>query len=184
MIKKISIGVIALAFFFSLARVSLAIPLINPDVVKKPNLNPAVLEAAKKIICEKRQGKIEEKIAKFEGNKVKHMEAYNNLQDRLEKLSDKLSAKGYNITILDADISVLEGKITQFETDFKAALTKMEEAKDYVCNNHTAVENKNEMKAARDLIKKVRQDSVEIRNYYKSTIRPYIVAIKKQTPNQ
>jgi chromosome segregation ATPase len=184
MIKKILIGTVVLVFFFSLTKVSLAIPLINPDIVKKSNLNPAVFEAAKKIICEKRQGKIEEKIAKFEGNKVKHMEACNNLQNRLEKLSDNLSAKGYDIADLDADIFVLEEKITQFETDFKIALSKVEEAKDYICNNHSAVENKNEMKAARDLIKKVRQDSVEIRSYYKNTIRPDIVTIKKQTPNQ
>jgi len=138
----------------------------------------------KKIICEKRQGKIEENKAKFEERKVKHMEAYNNLLDRLKKLSDKLSAKNYDVTDLDEDVIVLEEKIGQFETDFTVALDKIKEAKNYVCDGHTSVENKSEMKAARDLIKKVRQDSVEIRNYYKNTIRLDILAIKKQTPSQ
>jgi DNA repair exonuclease SbcCD ATPase subunit len=179
--KKIILGIIVLAFFLSLAKVSLA--LVPIDFNLHP-VNPAVIEAMNNIICEKRQSKIEEKIVKFEERKVKHMEAYNNLQDRLEKLSDKLSAEGYDVADLDADIKILEEKISQFETDFASASTKAKEAKDYVCDSHTAVENKNEMKAVRDLIKKVRQDSVEIRSYYKNTIRPDIVAIKKQTPSQ
>lgn len=178
--KKIIVGIMAITFFLSLARFCLAESPVDLNTIKKPN--PAIFEAAKKMICEKRQGKIEEKIAKFEERKTKHMEAYNNLQDRLEKLSDKLSAKGYDVSNLDEDIAVLKNKIDQFETDFTAALTRAEEAKDFICDNHTSVENKNEIKAARDLIKKVRQDSVEIRSYYKNTIRPDIVAIKKQTP--
>ncbi|MBU2028896.1 hypothetical protein KJ761_03330 [Patescibacteria group bacterium] len=181
--KKVLIGGVAIVFFLSLVKISSA-EISNIDLNIKKNLNPAVFEAAKKIICEKRQGKIEEKAAKFAGSKVKHMEAYNNLQDRLEKLSDKLSAKGYDTADLDEDIIVLEGMISSFETDFTAAYEKMQEAKIYMCENHTGVENKNEMKAVRDLIKKIRQDSVAIRNYYKSTIHPDILAIKKQTPNQ
>ncbi|PIP26422.1 MAG: hypothetical protein CO140_02480 [Candidatus Moranbacteria bacterium CG_4_9_14_3_um_filter_40_7] len=179
--KKIIMGAAAIVFFLAVAEISLAGPLIDPQINK---LNPAVMETMKKIICEKRQGKIEERKAKFEERKTKHMEAYNNLQNRLEKLSDKLSAKGYDTTELDEDIAVLEEKINQFETDFAAAYEKMKEAKNYMCENHTSVENKNEIKATRDLIKKVRQDSVEIRNYYKNTIRLDIWAIKKQTPSQ
>jgi DNA repair exonuclease SbcCD ATPase subunit len=180
--NKIILGIAAIALFLSLVEISLAEVPIDLDIIKKPN--PAIFEAAKKMICEKRQGKIEEKIVKFEERKVKHMEAYNNLQDRLEKLSDRLSSKGYDVTDLDADINILEEKISQFETDFTAAYEKMKEAKKYMCDNHTSVENKNEIKSARDLIKKVRQDSIEIRSYYKNTIRLDILAIKKQIPSQ
>lgn len=179
--KKVTVGLVVGIFCLLLAKVSLALPLIDPQINQ---INPGVVETMKKIICEKRQAKIEEKKVNFAERKIKHMEAYNNLQNRLEKLSDKLSAKGYNTEDLDEDITVLEGKIGQFETNFTAAYEKMQEAKNYMCDNHTSVENKNEMKAVRDLIKKIRQDSVAIRNYYKNTIRLDILAIKKQTPSQ
>jgi len=54
--KKVLIGAVAVAFFLLLAKASLALPLINPQINQ---INPAVFEAAKKIICEKIQGKIE-----------------------------------------------------------------------------------------------------------------------------
>jgi len=179
--NKTGFIILALAIFGASAGVSLAEPLqIIPGIQKN---KWEVLKKVKMETAEERCARITKNIEKrtenFEENKNKHYSAYKNLKDRIEKFVAKLSAKGYSIDDLAADLSVLDTKIQKFNTSYAAYQAKLGETKEYACG-HSDEDFKVKLAEARTLLKTVREDSKDIKNYYLNTIRPDLKEIRKQ----
>lgn len=125
--------------------------------------------------------RIETTVARYNNNKDKHIQQYKNLAARLSALGEKLRAKGYDTSKLQADSKVLNDKITKLSQDYADFTSKLEATKQYACGSSQGA-FKQALKTAQDQLKVVKADSVDIRNYYQTVIKPDIQAIRAQKP--
>lgn len=106
---------------------------------------------------------------------------YNRFGERFSKLIVKLNEAGYDTTKLSADLVVLNQKIAQHKTDKANFLTLLDEAKTYSCAN-TKSEFKTKLIDVKDALETARLSSQDIKNYYLTTIRTDLQALKASTP--
>lgn len=178
--KKTNVFVAALVMFAASAGSSLALNPM-PNLIQKNNwevLKQIKLETAEEK-CARITKNIENRTAGFDENKDRHYEAYKNLKDRMEKFLAKLTEKGYDVTEFKADLTVLNTKIQKFADDYAAYQAKLGETKEYACG-HSDGDFKAKLGEARVLLKTVREDSKDIKNYYLNTIKPDLKEIRKQ----
>ena len=96
----------------------------------------------------------------------------------MQKLITNAKAAGKDTTKLEADLKVLDTKITELDTQVKAIVAQLNVAKGLPCG-----ESEGEYKAAilkaREMIVKAHQMALDIRMYYQKTIKPDLLALKK-----
>jgi len=129
-------------------------------------------------VCEKMQEKITDRVNKFNENKRKHVVAYNNMQDRVKKFVEKLTAKDYDTAKLESDLQALNAKIIKFAADYATFIGKLEEAAKASCEE--AGQLKEKLAEAREYLKTVHQSAKDIKEYYRTVVRPDITALLKQ----
>ena len=176
--KKTSTLIVALAMLAVSAGQALAIIPLKPVVDISGILGKVKFETAEEK-CARITKNIEKRTEAFDENKDRHYEAYKNLKDRMEKFLAKLTDKGYDVTELKADLVVFNTKIQKFADDYAAYQSKLGETKDFACG-HADADFKAKLAEARTLLKTVREDSKDIKNYYLNTIKPDLKAISKQ----
>jgi hypothetical protein len=131
------------------------------------------------IKCNSIQSLAEKKLNKFEENKNKHFRIYIELTSRFSEKIDKWDRLGLDTTKLKVDLAVAKEKIAKFETDFAAYKSKLEAIKAINCDN-TSTDYANAIKDAKNALKIVRKDVVDIKTYYWTQIREDIMDLKKQ----
>lgn len=180
--KKIAL-ILLLAFaFFGIGAGVLAFTPIDLNIKPEIKIDPNVVEAYHKNWCEKIQNKIEEKQDKFKDKKGSHLEAYNNLLDRLETLQIRLKNKGYDTVQVGKDRTELEEKIEKFSSDYDTYRELANESKSYACDK-TKAELQSKLAEVKAALKTVKSDSKDIKNFYKNVIKPDILQLKKQGKN-
>jgi len=129
--------------------------------------------------CPMIESRLQMKVVNFDNNKLRHMESFVNMQSRLAKLSEKLASKGADVSVLQADLSVLGQKIDKFSTDYSAYITKLKGTQTATCGK-IATKFKTDLKGAKAAMQLVHQDILDIRAYFVSTIKPDLQAIRVQ----
>lgn len=133
-----------------------------------------------KFKCGNIQKKAEERVANFEKNRDKHYEIYVKLTDRLEAvINDYEDNYGFNVDKLKEDLTLLEGKVTEYNEDYADYLSKLNVIEGIDCDNNQT-DLTNALKDAREVLKEVRKDVVDIKTFYWTTIRQDIKELKKQ----
>ncbi len=176
---KTNIGkfIVFLVFIFAAVltiRTSLAVQLINPNL-----LNKNLIVDPWAIKCGTIQSLAEKKLTKFDENKDKHYKIYVELTTLLSEKIVNWDKLGLNTTELKADLAVVKTKIDRFVEDYNTYKSKLETLKKIDCSK-TLTDYNNTVKDARDALKIVRKDVVDIKTYYLTQIRPDIIALKKQ----
>lgn len=147
------------------------------DVTPKPASRPGWEER-----CQNIETRIETKIAKFHNNKERHVNGYKKAAERLQNLADKLDARGYDTSQVRADYQTLNQKILKFAQDYANFIAQLEETQQHACGQSEGA-FKQALAEARDALKVVREDSLDIRNFYQTVVRPHVLDLKNQTPN-
>ena len=129
--------------------------------------------------CERLTQNVDSKLARFENNKKGHGEAFANMQNRLNKLALRLGEKGYNVTALEEDLNVLDDKIMDFGTDYQVYIESLKTSKNYACGESVG-EFTEQIKLAKDDLQTLRDDVADIKDFYKTTIKPHILEIRAQ----
>lgn len=145
---------------------------VNPESTPKNQLQERL-----KIHCENVTTSIDLVINRYNNNKGRQKSAY----DAVQTLITILKTKGYDTTKLEADFNQLMNLVKNFENDYSTFMSTLESSKNFICGNSEGQFLKS-LQEARNLIPLLRQNTLEIRNYYQSTIRPDIQQLKKQTP--
>jgi len=129
------------------------------------------------------QQRIEMIIARFEANKERHIAVYNRIKDRLKEAADSLQAKGYDLTNVRRDYSALDSKIVKFATDYATFISDLRATESYV-----PLESQGQflsaLEVARAQLRVARADSLDIRNFYWTVVRPDVQALRNQNPTQ
>lgn len=128
------------------------------------------------------QERIELVIARFENNKERHVAAYNAVRAQVQQIVTSLAAAGYDVSKLSADLKTLDSMILKFAQDYVSFIDLLRATEAY-----TPYESDGQfqaaLEAARAQLQVVRQDSLDIRYFYQTTIRPDVAALASQTPS-
>lgn len=127
--------------------------------------------------CPVVESKIQVKATNFDNNKVKHLEIYSKVKERLVSITDKLAAKGIDVTSLRATLVVFDQKITKFSDDYAIYIGKLKESQVFVCGKSEG-DFRTKLKDAKTALAQVHKDAVDIRTYYAQTVKPEINKIR------
>ena len=98
---------------------------------------------------------------------------------RVAEFITRATSQGYDVTKLEADGKTLDQKVQKFATDYAAFISKLEATKTTACGESEGA-FRSALQTARQQLAVVRQDSVDIRNYYQTVIRQDIQDLRNQ----
>lgn len=129
--------------------------------------------------CEQIKEKTRSRIEKFEGNNKYHQKNFNLIKQNIEELVTLFGQEGLDTSILEGYLVILETKLSKLYADHDAFIVALEASAGLSCDN---IEN--EIKGKFQLAKQegtdIKADIIDIKNYYKNTIRPELISLKKQ----
>lgn len=119
---------------------------------------------------------IENRISNFNTRYSNHLEVYTKLEDRLEQMIQKWQAWGYDTNDLQNDLDSLKTMVDEYKNDFENLTSNLSDAKD-ACgtSDYTA-----KMTEAKQSLKDLRGDVVDIRILYQTMLRKHILELKNQ----
>lgn len=126
--------------------------------------------------------RIELVITRFENNKERHVAAYNAVKAEVQGIVTTLAAKGYDVTKLTADLKTLDSMIVKFAQDYALFIDRLRATEAYD-PYESGGQFQAALEAARAQLQVVRQDSLDIRSFYQTTIRPDVAALAGQKPS-
>lgn len=133
--------------------------------------------------CATRQERITLQITRYENNYDRNQAVYQHVQSIVQSALTNLSAKGYDVSKLQADLQTLNGYIQTFQQQTDAVIAQLETAQGYPCGQSEG-QFTQAMAEARQLAREAQQTMLTIRTFYQTTIRPDLQTLKNQTPNQ
>lgn len=192
--RKFILATAALVLFLSplMAGAATSTNSWTPDKLKLGNIpSPEALKekltsttaAVKKAVagavarCPVIESKIQVRVSGFDNTKVKHMQVYQNLSNRLSVVADRLAARGLDVAKFKADLAVLDQKIQKFNDDYATYIATLKDSQSSACGK-TSSQFKAKLKEAHMALKPVNTDALDIRNYYNTTIKADIAALR------
>ncbi len=133
--------------------------------------------------CKNIQTRIETQTKRYENNKQMLTAVYGNMKTRLTRLSTQLASKGANVTKLNEDIAVLDTKISKMKADhdaFVASLRESQATAAATCEADTLNKVKTKINEARKVSETVKADRADIRNFFNTTIKADLMAIRAE----
>jgi maltooligosyltrehalose synthase len=131
--------------------------------------------------CQNIQTRISDRISRFNGDKSNVGDKFGDMVARLQQLSTNLSAKGVDVTQLNANIATLQTKINQVLSDQSALVSALQtlqgEAPTMCGTSHGQFMS--DLMADRQNILKLQQDRLAVRTFFVGTIQPELMAIRQ-----
>lgn len=127
------------------------------------------------------QKRIELIITRFENNKERHTEAYNKVKEKVQKLVEELGAKGYDVSKLSQDLATWDGMFQKFARDYATFIEKLEEISGLTPEQAQA-HFMSLIREAREMLRVVHQDALDIRLFYQQAIRADIQELRGEVP--
>lgn len=188
---KVKVWLLVLCLFLSLANVSLSAKAIgidpnqvkdSIDTEKMKELGDQIkanLEESKEWRCSMITTRIETAIARFDNNKDRHVQTYQEVKQDINDMIVIWKAVGLDTTKLEQDLQTFDQMILDLVSDYSMFVAKLGEAKNFVCGESEG-QFKDVLNEARVLMKVVHQDILEIRNFYQTVIRVDLSELESQ----
>jgi hypothetical protein len=129
--------------------------------------------------CQTIQNRFDVQVARYTNNTEKHTARYERMLTRLEALVVRLQTADIDTTGLEASIAVLEGKVDQFVSDANAFIAALGLAQETACDD-SETNLLGQVVETRSLLQILREDVLDIRNYWQQTLRPLITSLVEQ----
>jgi predicted nuclease with TOPRIM domain len=127
------------------------------------------------------QQRIELIITRFNNNQQRHREVYERVKSTVGEFLEKMKTKGSDVSKLEQDLATWKGMFEEFAQDYQAFIQKLEEiaalSPEQAQGNFYSL-----LHEARQLLRVVRQDAMDIRLFYQQTIRADIQELRGQLP--
>lgn len=164
MVNKIIITTILVLLLGSLMA-NIAIAAISPTLQTRINLN-----------CAAFQSRINLTITRYDTTFTQNVAAYNAAVNTVNSIIAQMSAAGRDVAKLQADLATWQGMITKYQTDNTAFINALRPAQTTQCGSGSSAFAQ-AIIAARPLLVTLRTDSLNIKNFYLTTIKPDIQAL-------
>lgn len=135
--------------------------------------------------CARIQERVNNRIENFGSGKEKHMSAYNNLLNRIDKFIARFEAFNttsptkLDLTEIKADRAQLTVLIANFKTSYTEYVAKISATKNLTCG-HSEGEFRSALVDARTYLKTVHDNAAAIRTFVRETVLPDLLELKKQ----
>lgn len=129
--------------------------------------------------CQSAQGKLSSLSGRITGLETSRTQVYANLMNRLSNVQDRLQAQGVDTAALDANIQQLQTKINAFNTSLQSYKTIIGDVTVGECADD-AEGFQASIDAARAALKDMREQSTDIREYLKGTIKTTLQTLREQ----
>lgn len=130
-------------------------------------------------ICENIESRVRTRINRYENSKKAHMNVFSNMLDRLERAVERFETMDLDVTELKSHIAVLKGKIEKLYSDHESFIGELQTTEDFACGKSEG-EFKAKLGEARKVAPKIKQDILDIREYYKTTVREDLLKLRVQ----
>lgn len=127
--------------------------------------------------CTKLEESISKRVANFDNIHKAHQRQYELMKEKIAKVILEKAAEGKDVTKLRADLATLNEKIEKFNTDRVAFIDALKKTQVYACGDSQGA-FKDALTDAQAKQKLVLADSKDIRNYYQTTIRADLKALR------
>jgi len=127
--------------------------------------------------CDNRKNMIDNRIKMFGVSEKFHKEKYSRIYDRISSLIERLDAQEVDTSKLKSDLEVLKGKIDTLKTNYDTLMGKLEALKDTDCEDIAS--NKTSLDEIRELLKELKNDAKDIREFFVNTIKPDLKELRK-----
>lgn len=136
-------------------------------------------EERKERNCKNIETQIQNRINRYENSHDQHVKILNNMKPRLAQIISKFEAKGLDASALETDAKMLSSMIDSVVTTYQTFLSTLKETQSNACGESDG-EFKNKLGESRRILPEVKEGIEDIREYYKSTIRPDILELRDQ----
>jgi septation ring formation regulator EzrA len=128
---------------------------------------------------EKVRQRLELIITRFENNKERHVKVYNEMKAKVRQLLEQMQEKGLDVSKLSQDLAAWDEMIKRFASDYAALMETLKQ----MCElegDKVEEDFRRMIQEAREQLRKVHQDVMEIRLFYQKTIRSDIQDLRSQ----
>ena len=118
-------------------------------------------------------------ITRFENNKERHVKVYNEMKEKVQQLLEQMKEKGLDVSKLSQDLAAWDEMIKRFASDYAALMETLKQ----ICElegGKVEEDFRRMIQGAREQLRKVHQDVMEIRLFYQKTIRSDIQELRSQ----
>jgi hypothetical protein len=129
--------------------------------------------------CDLVNQKINDKLSSFQSKQNGDKTIFGNVYQRLTNLSTRLKGNGLDTSALDEDLATLKTKIEKVSTDYASFVAELKETTNFTCGQSQG-QFMGKLGAARGILMTVRQDRLDVKSYILNTIKPDILALRKQ----
>lgn len=129
--------------------------------------------------CQMIQQRIQERVSNFNSNNGTRAAVYTNMVNRIQKFIATLSGDGYDTSKVQSDLTTLNQKIQQFQTDKQAQMAQLSSLQGLACG-HSNGEFMTGLTQDRTLLATVHKDALDIRQFMLTTVRPDILALRQK----
>ncbi|MCC7197636.1 hypothetical protein IT413_05600 [Candidatus Peregrinibacteria bacterium] len=129
--------------------------------------------------CEKADVVIEKIIELYTSTRRNHILTLNNFRKKYDELVIKLGTEGYNVSEFKTYSRNLEKKISNYTADLSSFIQALKESQKLACGESNGKYGQ-VVSNSKELLKKIRTDLQEIKAYYRDTIRPALINLKKE----
>jgi ElaB/YqjD/DUF883 family membrane-anchored ribosome-binding protein len=109
-------------------------------------------------------------VTRYENNYQRHAEVFSKLKERLASALDALEKRGYDVSALREDMATLESMLKEFDSDYSDLMGKLKEilalSADQAAQSFLGL-----LGEARELLREVRKDILDIRLFCQDEIR-------------
>jgi len=148
-------------------------------VEEKKKLREERKEKITEAKCERIRNRIQNRVEIFENAKKRRVVAYTNMQERIYKFTANANQNGYNTTLIEDDLQELDVLIQKFKTNYKTYITEFQGINNNDCG-YSEGEFRGEVLNAKAQLQIVYQDAKEIREFYNTTIKTDLMALRNQ----
>lgn len=133
--------------------------------------------------CKNLESRITNRVNRYENNRRMLENVYGNMQSRIARLVERLKSAGADTTQLEKDLATLNDKIAKLKTDHETFMSTLVESRSFVCGNSEG-EFKGKIDEARKVPEIIKQDRQDIKNFFQTTIKADLQAIRATLADQ
>lgn len=133
--------------------------------------------------CKNIEGKVANRINRYENNGQMLEKVYGNMKTRLERLLARLKTAGADTTQLEKDLQTLYAKIDKLKTDQATFIATLKDTQSFACGKSEG-EFKTKINEARKVPANLKTDREDIKNFFQTTIKTDLQEIRTKLASQ
>lgn len=129
--------------------------------------------------CKNVEKQIQNRINRYGNSHDRHVKILNNMEEKLARIISRFEIRDLDVSELRADAKTLSDMIDSVVATHQAFLSALKESENYACSESDD-EFKNKLGESRRILPEVKEGIEDIREYYKDTIRPDLLELRRQ----